>query len=264
MKIREQPYGLSKRTIANNYRENDIFSQTEDVFAGFCKGCAETPESCPLAKNRTATEVRDYILKNLEYLRQNPFPAIVPGVNPSAVVDYSTTKALMVSNFYAPQTWPQMSKQLQALFDRDAVALISALVGDGSGGGGGKAKETSTGPESTFGIKCSDVRHHVDSLDDIAPVLDARQNSSYFAPVSDQFPLRCAQWPMQAKEIYQGDFKTKPAKPVLVIANSFDPVTPKIGALNVTANLEGSVLLEQEGYGVSCPYLIARHDVTVN
>lgn len=224
-----------------------MFSDTDKVFKAFCKGCVETPSLCPLAKNRTASQLEDYIFSALKTIKQNPIAVPIPEApGGGLIIDYSLVKAIILNSLYDPSSWPATAKLFNTI-----------LTGDGDSSQPlPPATDASDSQESIYGIKCSDIRHHTNSFADMVPVLDARQNSSFFAPVSDQLPLKCAQWPIKAKEIYQGDFKVKTKTPVLLLTNTYDPVAPKIGAQNVTAMLQGSVLMEQEGYGVST---VLRH-----
>lgn len=226
----------------NKYSEVDMFADTDKVFKAFCKGCVETPNLCPLAKNRTASQLEDYIFSALEMIKQNPIAIPSPEApGGGLIIDYSLVKAIILNSLYDPSSWPATAELFNTI-----------VTGEGdSSQPPPPATDATASQESIFGIKCSDIRHHTNSLADMVPVLDARQNSSFFAPVSDQLPLKCAQWPIKAKEIYQGDFKVKTKTPVLLLTNTYDPVAPKVGAQNVTTTLEGSVLMEQEGYGVS-------------
>lgn len=54
---------------------------------------------------------------------------------------------------------------------------------------------------------------------------------------------------MPAQEQYHGDFQVKTSKPLLFVGNTGDPVTPIIGAWNMSSGFEGSVVLEHCGFG---------------
>lgn len=62
--------------------------------------------------------------------------------------------------------------------------------------------------------------------------------------------MTCAQWNMDAKERYDGDFQVQSEGPVLLIGNTYDGLTPLVSAQNVSSGFRGSVVLEVNGYGV--------------
>lgn len=64
----------------------------------------------------------------------------------------------------------------------------------------------------------------------------------------------CAQWKIEPKERYTGDFNVKTKHPVLFIGNTNDGLTPLVSAKNVSSTFEGSVVLTVDGYGVSFIY----------
>jgi TAP-like protein len=76
-------------------------------------------------------------------------------------------------------------------------------------------------------------------------------NSRIAGDMAVHFITQCAQWQMDAKERYEGDFQVQTVNPILLLQNTSDPVTPLRSAHNMSAGLEGSVVLEQNGYGVS-------------
>ncbi|KAF7623816.1 hypothetical protein AFLA_007539 [Aspergillus flavus NRRL3357] len=88
-------------------------------------------------------------------------------------------------------------------------------------------------------------------MSDVLPYSNVRASLSRIASDGANTDMRCAQWnkKMYAKERYTGDFDVKTPHPVLVLSNRYDPSTPLAAAKNLTATFEGSVLLEQNGYG---------------
>lgn len=67
----------------------------------------------------------------------------------------------------------------------------------------------------------------------------------------------CAQWKIEPKERYTGDFNVKTKSPVLFIGNIFDGLTPLVSAKNVSSTFEDSVVLTVNGWGVSLIQLFA-------
>lgn len=221
-------------------------TSTDDVFRGFCKGCVAAPKECPIAGNMTAEQLEQSLYAMIDNLKANPIPVPDPNVlGGGTLITYSLVKATLLRQLYFPILWPSTAKLLAAVAAGSGEALAG---GSGSDGGVG-------GDEAQLGIKCSDVLQRADKLTDVAPILEQRHRLSRFGDTADQVLAQCAQWKLPAKERYDGDFNNvkKTKNPVLIVNNRYDPVTPLVSARNVSQTFEGSVLLEQNGYGVSEP-----------
>lgn len=73
--------------------------------------------------------------------------------------------------------------------------------------------------------------------------------------------MLCSQWKIQAKERYEGDFRAKTRNPVPLIGSPYDGRTPISGAFAANKTLEGSVILQHNGFGVSrSTFLIPMHE----
>ena len=59
----------------------------------------------------------------------------------------------------------------------------------------------------------------------------------------------CASWPATAADRYAGPWDRPTANPILVIGNTFDPVTPYKGAVAMATELARARLLTVDGYG---------------
>lgn len=106
--------------------------------------------------------------------------------------------------------------------------------------------------DAMVGIRCGDQIPRFESVHDVLPGMQRRENLSRFlgdfeAPAD----TICGQWKVHAKGAYTGDFQVKTRNPLLFVSNRYDPVTPLISARNMSQGFEGSGLLVQEGHGVS-------------
>lgn len=224
--------------------EVEAFTDTDKVLTGFCKGCVAHPVNCSLARGTTAVKLEASIYALLDDIKYNPVVVPVPG-NP-VILDYSTLKATLFSSLYFPNYWPAMSTLLHALMTKDTAELLLVY------GQLQSVLAQLVEGEALNGIKCSDASDKRDSLASIQPILLARRNKSRIGgDTSDSIVSRCASWPLPAKERYSGNFRVKTKKPVLIIGNTYDPVTPLVSARNMSAAMEGSRVLQREGYGVS-------------
>jgi hypothetical protein len=235
--------------------EVELFTDTDAVFAGFCSGCVADPEHCVLARNRTASELQGAIYNLLETIKQNPI--VLPIAGTEVLLDYSAVKSATFSILYAPSAWPTYAAVLDGLLAGNLGVVsdyINAIL----------SAPAATSDEAEFGIKCSDKFSRTSHLTDILPEVEARHQLSRIAgDTADSVTMACAQWKFDAKERYTGDFQVRTKKPMLVIGNTYDPVTPLVSARNVSDGFEGSVLLQHDGYGVSSQYVWLSYKLTI-
>ncbi|KAB8235875.1 alpha/beta hydrolase [Aspergillus alliaceus] len=223
---------------------------TEDadkVLQGFCLGCLAAPNLCPLAKMyNNATNLETAIYTILETLKFNPIPIPDQG----GLVTYSDVKAIIYNALYVPSAWPMTSELIYYVQTRNTTVLGNPKVYKTLKSYGMSASLTSSSSEIHTGVTCSDKARQ-GSMKDVLPYIKKRASLSKIAGDGSSTDTRCAQWnkKMYAKERYTGDFNVKTAHPLLVLSNTYDPVTPLSAAKNLTATFEESVLLEQNGYG---------------
>lgn len=213
----------------------------DKTFSGFCSSCLETPNLCPLAKRyKSAVELENAIYSQLESLKYNPI--YVSG----AIYTYDMVKQYIEFSLKGTQLWQAQSQVLDNLMTRNMPALANLAKYLTSPAYG------SSTSDSLLGIRCSDKMVRTSKLEQLLPYLSSSWSISKInGDLNDNIEATCAQWKMSAKEHYTGDFHVKTLHPVLLVSNMFDPVTPLSSAHNMSAGLEGSVVLQQNGYGVS-------------
>lgn len=234
-------------------------TDTDKVFAGFCSGCVADPSRCALARNHTAASVQEALYSFISNLKYHPI--VVPTPAGEFLLDYSLIKQLTFIILYSPVAWPRYAGFLDGLLTRNMTPVVEYIT-----------DLLSVPPvveaEAMPGIKCSDVvappppRDSASSsaMEQILPVIEGRHRRSRIAgDAADDVPMACAQWRMAARERYRGDFRVRTRRPVLLIGNSADPVTPLASARNVSEGFGGSVLLQHGGYGVSILLPIATY-----
>ena len=166
-------------------------------------------------------------------------------------VTYGMVKSAIVSALYFPFTWSSLAELLAAVVEGNASAFASATV---PGYSPPSLFPNLAGPEVQNGIQCADKPFRYDDVTDMLPVLDRFKAESWIRGDGDIAiqALQCARWKFTSKERYEGSFDNiKTRYPALVVGNSIDPTTPLASARNLSEGLEGSVLLQNNGYGVS-------------
>ncbi|KHN95296.1 Peptidase S33 tripeptidyl aminopeptidase-lik [Metarhizium album ARSEF 1941] len=234
------------------FTETELFSDSDNVIKGFVEGCVANPKACPLAKNQTAAQLEESIYQLFQKLKYELIGIPVPGYpGGGLLIDYSFMSAVIFRQLYTPSIWQSTAKCILALMTGQNTSpglqhCVPGLAQTASKDASGKRDQ-----EAQFGIKCSDVRVHTKSLTpQVLPVLQERHNKSrFFGDHADTVLAKCAQWTLPAKERYMGDFNVRTKKPLLIIGNTHDPVTPLVSARNVSETFKGSVLLQHDSYG---------------
>lgn len=240
--------GLETVTDNSFYSDWDSLSETDEVFSQFFQQCVLHPKECALASsgNATAALLETATYEMIETLKQQPLPIPALGL----LYDYSAFKGQTRASMYDPGTWPLYSQYLNGLltgnltqFYNAAVALYEAspaILSDG------------VGDDSPYGIQCGDRSIRLTDFADYKEAVDEYWRVSRLQGDLTNYLLAiCSQWQMEPVERYMGGFKNlKPRKPLLLVGNTYDPTTPLKSAKNVTDSFEGSVLLQQNSYGV--------------
>ncbi|KAH8886133.1 TAP domain-containing protein [Thozetella sp. PMI_491] len=225
--------------LAEYYHGYDIekYHDTDKVFAAFVSGCVATPGNCAMAAgNLTAAELTAKIYTMLDNLKYNP---IVLG---PSVLDYSGALGLILGSLYSPALWPLLGLTIEGIFTKN-VTLVEPLITLLSEGSDPQLNEY------LAGIECSDKFPRASAVGDIAPHANRLFAASEFGSGQSLVFAWCAQWKMEAKERYTGDFHVQTRNPIMLIGNTFDPVTPLVSARNVSEGFEGSVVLQHNGHG---------------
>ncbi|CAI7651000.1 unnamed protein product [Penicillium viridicatum] len=214
-------------------------ADADSAFSGFCSQCVDKKEICPIAGNRTAEELEEDIYAAMEALKSEPIPVSVDGHG--YIVDYAAIKGTIYNALYFPATWPRLAEKLDVMFSGNITGILTDFVAP---------LPATPSAEASLGIKCSDNQSPLETLEDALPGVHARAKLSKIGgDVVDFSALQCARWGMPAKEQYTGDFRIKTESPVLLVSTQNDPNTPLVSAKKMSEGFEGSVVLEQEGYG---------------
>ncbi|KAJ5602259.1 hypothetical protein N7510_011793 [Penicillium lagena] len=218
--------------------DNQQLADNDEVFAGFCSACLEAPKLCPLASLASSgPDLKEKLYQMLETIKYHPIPL------GATLMDYIEVKGTLFNDLYNPIDWPALSDVLYAVMNRNVTALAAYMRSQGG---------ASTAQDSLQGIKCGDKTVRASSFEQFRPIMErAYQTSRTSGDVNVHVNMECAQWKMSAKEHYMGNFRVKTGNPILLIGNTWDPVTPFESAQNLSDALEGSVLLQHNGYGHS-------------
>jgi hypothetical protein len=248
-------------------RELQQVTKSDDVWAGFFKGCMDAPESlCPLKRHATSaeglqTKIED-LIKTIKYA---PIP--LGPIMPTELVDYSTLKSMIFTGIYYPAQWPILAGLLDGILTAIATTYVenySVLAGTFAESPGFPSY---SGGEALQGIRCGETAFRTDNVSDLEPALQEFKDESWIIGDSESTAvyMSCAAWRTKAKEIYSGGFDgVKTKNPILFVGSPFDPLTPLPSAKNMSSAFEGSALVQHDGYGhcsVSQPSLCTARAV---
>ncbi|MGJ0483790.1 MAG: alpha/beta hydrolase [Methylomicrobium sp.] len=92
----------------------------------------------------------------------------------------------------------------------------------------------------------------------------AEANDGVFGRLTAWQSSPCAVWQGNDPDRYLGPFTRKSSRPILLVANRFDPLTPYEGALQTHGLLPNSALLTLEGWGHTSLFLSSCVDQAVS
>ncbi|KAF7305892.1 hypothetical protein HMN09_00743400 [Mycena chlorophos] len=220
---------------------------TDKVLDAFFTSCFEVgPSLCAFHNNASsASDIAAAYDNLLSSIQQTPVPALVSLEQGNAgygVVDYALVKNFVFHSLYAPYNFfPGLAQGLADLAAGNSTTIY-ANSGEGEFTCGGAPLDRSY--ESATSIACSDMTPN-DTLADLQSFYEGEVALSQFADLWVSWRVACAGWKIHRPGRYMGPTgPTKTNAPMLVIGNTFDPVTPWPGA-NETANVlfPGSGLL---------------------
>ncbi|KAI0893058.1 TAP-like protein-domain-containing protein [Annulohypoxylon nitens] len=219
-----------------SFGEPEMVAATDSVWEEFIRGCVAMPANCPLGRNKTFEVLSAEMQHLFDTFRNNP-----PVYQGQAVIDFTAFTGLIVNKMYSPSKWPELANALNDMLHGSLDGIVKVLT----------ANHIPKQDEAILGIRCGDKKLRTDDFADLTPDLDAYQKTSkwFWGWGWGYYVMPCAQWKFYAKERYEGDFNVKTSFPMLVVGNTWDPVTPLVSAKNMSAGFEGSVLLTHNGHG---------------
>ena len=214
-----------------------MYADSDKSFRAFTQACADVGKDCALARDgSTAEEIERKVFDLMFKLKYEPLSYA------GTLIDWSYIRGSTIASLYSTSWFEVYAEIIDGLSKGNASAisllnLPNADIGD-------------TG-ERRAGIICGDktTRGREDARSAIEAVSSL---SKVGGDTAAQIMSLCGQWKMEAKERYSGSLEgIRTANPIFILQNRYDPVTPVVSARNMSAVFEGSVVLEQNGHGVS-------------
>ncbi|KAF2486401.1 proteinase [Neohortaea acidophila] len=226
------------------YRNSYVgqYLDTDKVFSLFCSTCIATPRLCALAHNQSSAELENDLLALFYKLKSHPLPVFFPD-GLGGLADYTYITNQVNSALYEPTSWPGLSVLLAGLLAGNTTLVTEASL----------ITTSNAGHDWLSGIRCGDNRVRVSEPSALNSNISATEaESPIFGSDAVSFYYTCAQWSFYAKGNFSwppGAVRIRTASPVLLVGNLYDPVTPLVNAKSNSADLEGSVVLQNDGIG---------------
>ncbi|KAI0651007.1 TAP-like protein-domain-containing protein [Trametes meyenii] len=243
------PVIFSQKETPFWWTENEL-ADADKVYEGFVTGCALSgPAGCPIAsQGQSAADVDD----SIQALLQRAHDAARK--NGSVPVTSAVIRESLLGVMYTPVNWTMFANLALPAFDAAVRAELSnESVGSSLLSFLGIASQNAAKSYTPVAILCGDsVDRQGTTMEDVfkSIISSSKSGSKQFGTAWHEPFFYCPFWPVRAVERYQGPFNKKLANKVLVVSNTFDPVTPLAGAVSVAENLgDDAALVEQHGFG---------------
>lgn len=246
---------LNPHEYMKSFVNTESSTSADAAFSEFFRHCVRKNSTvCPLNQNgTTAADLEAKVYQLIERVKYNPIALPAEYIDFDALflgtkVDYSGLKNAITTTLYQPFMFSTMAAGLQAILGGTFAGLASWRDL------GNSIFSSAIQAETANGIFCGDRVPRADSVEELLPSIHKSAAVSRLAGqdwLNTITTTPCAQWPFEAKERYLGDFTARTANPILLVGNTWDPVTPFASAQNVSAGFVGSVAVEQVGFGVS-------------
>ncbi|EED14326.1 conserved hypothetical protein [Talaromyces stipitatus ATCC 10500] len=235
----------------HSYADIEEWEVADQSFSGMFSSCVTAgPDKCALVKSNPNATAADFEKSFFDLVDTLKMHHIAVG---GLMVDDSLLYTLAVNSLYATSVWEDTTSIFDMLLtgDIDKTVFLD-FVGQVVPVDNATLLTIGSVYTALEGIHCSDraPAARAGTFEKILPAIYELSNTSKIAGRADMsLTMTCAQWKLDAKERYEGDFQVRPKSPVLLIGNMYDGHTPIKYAYNVSAGFEGSVVLEVNGYG---------------
>jgi hypothetical protein len=239
----------------NSFSDFETWEQGDETFSAIWSTCIDAgPKLCPLArKYNNATVLESDVWKLLGSVVSRPI--VVTSTNGSVSIDYNLLKQFFTSVTYGTFDWPATANLTSMLLsgDTDDNDELYAILAQKAPLNLETARQGAQIQAANTAIRCADRSPRTSSFSDVLPAINkVGEISRLYADVPLTYIMTCAQWPKEFEppERYTAPWSNlKTQHPILLIGNTYDPVTGLASTYNTSAIFEGSGILEVEGYG---------------
>ncbi|KAK5991864.1 Serine protease Hip1-like protein [Cladobotryum mycophilum] len=221
------------------------FIDTENVFAAFLDECIKAGDACALASLADSKdELQDKVLSFLQSLRQSPANVYI-NTTIHGILDYDALWLNAVFPIlYTPILWPQFAMQLANLMRGNGSSIFLAY---------GLPDSLEANAESNQFVEFNDglsgpqhwPQGRMEMLDKMRPYY----TTSPFAYQLNRRYYARQQWLIPKTHSFKPRRSVKTARPLLILANTYDPVCPLVSAQSARDSFSHSRIVEVKAYG---------------
>ncbi|KAK8929155.1 hypothetical protein H634G_03324 [Metarhizium anisopliae BRIP 53293] len=249
--------------VTGGYASTAVHSTTDAWNEGFLGECvAAGPSDCALAKPTngsrvTLDSVKARMAKLLDGLAERPIPAYDEEKGP-VIITYSFVIGLIGGALYNPGYWPQLAQALADLESGNTTTAAFMAHREYAYQPQEPEKPLGLASELLPMVVCGDASADgppasgLDFWESLWRNLTEKSFLTGGSNLATVFPCQNYNkyWP-QGAALYQGDLNNKLKHPVLLIAETHDPVTPLRNAreLHKEMGMENARLVVHHGYG---------------
>jgi pimeloyl-ACP methyl ester carboxylesterase len=209
----------------------------EEGFDAFAKNCTGLLAGCPLG-----AQPRQFLEALLGKAAKTPVPSSVKDETRKATPGVILTA--VQAALYDTASWPQLAQALAAADKGDAKGVFS-LADNYTGRLNDKSYSNLI--DANLAINCADTKDDVPEREVRALVAEWAPKYPLFGAGSAASLYACSVWKADRTPLPKRD--AKGSKPIVVIGNTGDPVTPLPGAQDMAKDLTSAVLLTWQGRG---------------
>ncbi|KZT30140.1 hypothetical protein NEOLEDRAFT_1054630 [Neolentinus lepideus HHB14362 ss-1] len=224
-----------------------VLDDYDNLLSAFTQSCVAAGNHCALS-SYNASEILAKIDETLDSLYWNP--ATVTDLRIPAVVTAGDLRSLIFLSMYKISLWPMLAEQLRDLFEGNFTSLVSMYIDPE----GASKPDRSTWSAKT--VMCIDKKPldkpHA-AAEFTEDILESMVKHTRRAVFLSSF---CDVWQgiYPRRNQYESTFAHEDdmlQTPILILSNTFDPVTPLVNARNASERLGNNTRLVQQvdGYG---------------
>ncbi|KAJ8481327.1 hypothetical protein ONZ51_g6079 [Trametes cubensis] len=228
-----------------------LLVDADKVYDAFVTGCALSgPDGCAIATEGQSPADVDATIQGLIKRAHD-----AARKNSSIPVTSTDIRLELFGAMYFPDEWAPLANVSypQAVAAVDAESGSNDLRARAMRRGLRKRQANQVPTYNGPAISCSDsVNSRGTTMTDVFKeiISSSRTSSHIFSSIWPDMFQYCPFWPVRAVERYQGPFNKTLANKVLIISNTYDPVTPVSGARALAELLgDDGVLVLQDGFG---------------
>ncbi len=229
---------------------------TDGVYYGFTNECAQAGSACALNRGlhkagggKSKKEKHNAVLEKLSDLfdKLAVEPIAVANATHPGLLTWAHLKGALFHALYTPVSWNTLAEEIQQIIEGNPLPFFEKY--GPAPCKAGPALDTQANAAIACGDLAKDVKTKPTVDDYLHFIKQHERKSKYFGGSFVQQVACKGDWHIHTNEPWRGDFTSKTSHPLLMIGNSFDPVTPHVNAEYMANLFPGASYLLRKGYG---------------